>query len=208
MAQKTVDPVRFKVDYSKSSDRLTVFFRLLLAIPILILFGMVAGGGSEAEETSHWAWFAGGGSVLVGPTLLMILFRQKYPRWWFDWNVSIVRFGSRVASYLLFLRDEYPSTDEEQSVHVDLVYPNVKNELNRWMPLVKWFLAIPHYIALGFLWVGVCIVTVIAWFAVLFTGQYPQGMFDFVVGFMRWGLRVGAYAFLLTTDEYPPFTLE
>ena len=208
MAKKAALPVRFNIDYSDSSDRLTVFFRLLLAVPIMILFGMVAGGGSEAEQESHWLWFAGGGSVLVGPTLLMILFRQKYPRWWFDWNVSIVRFGTRVVSYLFFLRDEYPSTDEEQAVHIDILYPDVKKDLNRWMPLVKWFLAIPHYITLGFLSVGVLIVTVIAWFAVLFTGQYPKGMFDFVVGFMRWVLRVGAYAFLLTTDTYPPFTLE
>ena len=144
---------------------------------------------------------------VVLPTILMILFRQKYPKWWFDWNVALTKFATRVSAYILLLRDEYPSTDEEQAVHIDLPYPNVETELNRWLPLVKWFLAIPHIIVLVFLWVGVVFCTIIAWFAILFTGSYPRGLFDFVVGVMRWSLRVDAYAVLLTTDEYPPFTL-
>ncbi len=91
-------------------------------------------------------------------------------------------------------------------MHVDVAYPDA-TRLNRWLPLVKWLLAIPHYIVLGFLGVAAFFVILIAWFAILFTGRYPRSMFDFVVGVLRWGLRVSAYAFLLTTDEYPPFRL-
>ncbi|RLC95078.1 MAG: DUF4389 domain-containing protein, partial [Chloroflexi bacterium] len=138
-------------------------------------------------------------------TLLMIVFRQKYPRWWFDWNLALARFATRFAAYLALLRDEYPSTDEEQAVHVEVRYPEVKKDLNRWLPLVKWFLAIPHYIVLWFVSVAAFVIVVIAWFAILITGRYPRGLFDFVEGVFRWYLRVAAYAFLLTTDSYPPF---
>ena len=146
--------------------------------------------------------------MLIFPTLLLILFRQKYPRWWFDWNVALVKFQNRVGAYALLLRDEYPSTDEEQAVHVEIAYPDVPNDLNRWLPLIKWLLAIPHYIVLTFLTLGVVAVVTIAWFVIMITGNYPRGLFDFVVGVMRWGLRVAAYAFLLTTDQYPPFSLK
>ena len=137
----------------------------------------------------------------------MLLFRQKYPRWWFAWNLAFTRFGARVAAYLLLLRDEYPSTEDEQAVHLDLDYPNAKNDLNRWLPLVKWFLAITHYVVLVFLGLAVFFVVIVAWFAILFTGSYPRDLFTFVVGVMRWGLRVEAYALLLITDRYPPFSL-
>ncbi len=137
----------------------------------------------------------------------MILFRQKYPRWWFDWNVAMTKFYIRVCSYLALLRDEYPSTDEDQSVHVEIAYPNVESDLNRWLPLVKWLLAIPHYIVLFFLYIAMIVAVVIAWFVILFTGNYPKGLFDFVVGVMRWALRVNAYAILMVTDKYPPFSL-
>jgi hypothetical protein len=139
---------------------------------------------------------------------LLILFRQKYPRWWFDWNLQLLRFSHRVAVYVALLRDEYPSTDEEQAVHLDLQYPDAQAGLNRWLPLVKWFLAIPHYIVLLFLAIAAFVVVVIAWFAILFTGRYPRGLFDFVVGVTRWTLRVEAYALVLTTDRYPPFSLD
>ena len=165
-------------------------------------------GGQHDSATAEGrdAVYYGVGFVFI-PTVLMILFRQKYPRWWFDWNLNLTKFGARVWVYLLFLRDEYPSTDEEQAVHIELPYPDVETELQRWMPLVKWLLAIPHVIALAFLSIGLVIVAIIAWLAVLITGTYPKSLFDFVVGVMRWWLRVVAYAILLTTDQYPPFSL-
>ena len=147
------------------------------------------------------------GGVLFGATALMLLFRRKYPRWWFDWNLAFTRFSTRVWAYLALLRDEYPSTDQEQAVHVHLAYPDAGSELNRWLPLVKWFLAIPHWVVLCLLSIGVCVCVIIAWFTILFTGRYPRELFEFVVGVFRWGLRVAAYAVLLTTDRYPPFTL-
>jgi hypothetical protein len=168
-----------------------------------MLFG--GSGGADSGDGGNVV-FVGAGLVIF-PTLLMILFRKKYPRWWFDWNLNLVKFSVRVFAYLLLLRDEYPSTDEEQAVHLDIVYPNVATDLQRGMPLIKWLLALPHIVALVFLWVAAIFATVVAWFAILFTGSYPRGLFDFVVGVMRWELRVAAYAILLTTDRYPPFSL-
>jgi hypothetical protein len=102
--------------------------------------------------------------------------------------------------------DRYPSADEEQAVHLGWVYPDASRDLNRWLPLVKWFLAIP-YIVLAFLGIAAIVVVIVAWFAILFTGRYPRGMFDFVQGVIRWGARVTGYAFVLVTDRYPPFSL-
>ncbi len=199
-------PVQLSVDYpERDLNRTTTFFRLIVVIPILIVLVAVAGGGGSPDDNNGWYVSAGAGGVLVFAPLLMILFRQKYPRWWFDWNVNLARFTNRVMAYLLLLRDEYPSTDEEQAVHIEISYPDAQRDLNRWLPLVKWFLAIPHYILLIFLWIAVIVVVVVAWFVILFTGRYPRGVFDFVVGTMRWTLRVEAYAFFLTTDRYPPF---
>jgi len=137
----------------------------------------------------------------------MLLFRKKYPKWWYDWNFNLTGFCYRVDAYLYLLTDVYPSTDEEQSVHLELPYPDAATELNRWLPLVKWFLAIPHFVVLIFLGLAALVVTIIAWFAILFTGIFPRGMFDFVVNVIRWGFRVSAYAIILTTDKYPPFRL-
>lgn len=202
-------PVRFAVDYPDHPlDRVTTFFRPLVAIPILIVMGLVAGTTGQwnaGEESSRT--IAASGGLLFGATLAMIVVRQKYPRWWFSWNLELSRFINRVAAYLLLLRDEYPSTDEEQAIHLELPYPDVPLDLNRWMPLVKWFLAIPHFIVLLFLWLATMFAVLIAWFAILFTGVYPRSIFDFVVGVMRWHNRVAAYAFTLVTDEYPPFSL-
>jgi hypothetical protein len=205
-------PAALDVDYpDRPLNRLTTFFRLFTVIPIAIVLGTVSGGtevysGEGASDTTLVVVSAGG-MLFAGP-LLMILFRQKYPRWWFDWNLELTRFSSRVTLYFALLDDRYPSTDEQQSLHLDLRYPDVPTELNRWLPLVKWLLAIPHYILLAFLGFAAFVCVVIAWFAILFTGRYPRGLFDFVVGVGRWALRVGAYAFLLTTDRYPPFSLE
>ena len=202
-------PATLQIDYPDVLDRLTTFFRIFAAIPILIVLGLLSRPGEEAGRTgtgADWGW--AGIGILFLPVLLLILFRQKYPRWWFDWNLELTRFALRVGAYLALLRDEYPSTDEEQAVHVDLVYPGVRVELNRWLPLVKWFLAIPHYIVLFLLYIGAVVVVIVAWFAILFTARYPRGLFDYVVGVMRWHLLVAAYAFILITDRYPPFSLE
>jgi hypothetical protein len=203
-----MNPIRFSIDYpDRNLNRMTTFFRLFAAIPILIVLATVSGGAWQwSYEQGKTAAAAAGGLLFFGP-LLMILFRQKYPRWWFDFNLQLTRFSTRVSSYLALMSDRYPSTDEEQSVHLDLDYPNVKQDLNRWLPLVKWLLAIPHYIVLFFLAIASVFVVMVAWFAILFTGRYPRSLFSFVEGVMRWGLRVEAYAMLLVTDSYPPFRL-
>jgi hypothetical protein len=201
-------PTRLTIDYPEHDlNRMTTFFRLLIAIPILIVLSTVAGGAWQwSYENGKAGAAAAGGVLFLGP-LLMILFRQKYPRWWFDFNLQLTRFSTRVSSYLALMSDSYPSTDEEQSVHLDVDYPNVEQDLNRWLPLVKWFLAIPHYVVLFFLTVASVGAVLIAWFAILFTGRYPPSLFRFVEGVMRWGLRVQAYSLLLVTDQYPPFRL-
>lgn len=198
-------PVGLEIDYPhRKRDRVTSFFRPLTVIPIAIVLSLLSGptlhaGGENTVVES--------GGILFGATLLMLLFRQKYPRWWFDWNVALTRFGLRVTAYAALLRDEYPSTDDEQAVHVVIPYPEAARDLNRWLPLVKWLLAIPHYVVLAILVMAGVISVVIAWLAILFTGHYPRPLFDFVVGILRWGLRVASYAFLLVTDRYPPFSL-
>ena len=198
-------PATLSVDYAGHSDRVKTLFRWFMAIPILIILGLLLGtqATAEAEEGAKQVYGVG---LVIAPTALMLLFRQKYPRWWFDWNLALTRFGTRVAAYMLFLRDEYPSTDEEQAVHLDVAYPNA-TELNRWLPLVKWLLALPHLVVLAFLWVAALCVSIVAWMVIVVTERYPQELFDFVVGVMRWSLRVNAYCGLLVTDVYPPFSL-
>jgi len=189
-------PVLYSVQYpDRSLNRLTTGLRIFTAIPILIVIGAVSGGS-----------YAAGGLLFFGP-LLMLLFRQKYPRWWFDWNRELLRFQNRVGVYVALMDDRYPSSDEQQAVRLDFEYPDAARDLNRWLPLVKWLLAIPHYIVLLFLYIGAIIAVVIAWFAILFTGRYPRGLFDYLVGVGRWHNRVVGYAILLVTDQYPPFRL-
>jgi hypothetical protein len=185
--------VRLAIDYQEPLDRLTTALRVIWALPIL------------AVLTAVTSTVRGG---LFLPVLVMILFRQKYPRWWYEWNLALTRFSTRVIAYVALLTDRYPSTDEEQAVHLDIDYPDVPTDLNRWLPLVKWLLAIPHYIVVALLAVAAVVAVIIAWFAILFTGRYPQGLFRFVVGVLRWGTRVEGYAFLLVTDRYPPFSLD
>ncbi|TET14285.1 MAG: DUF4389 domain-containing protein [Dehalococcoidia bacterium] len=201
-------PMNLSIDYpDRNLDKLSTFFRILWAIPIWIVLALLVGTTFAWEEDPWWFQGYGIGLFVILPTLLMIVFRQKYPRWWYDWNLAIARFATRFVAYLALLRDEYPSTDEEQAVHLDIPYPNARDDLNRWLPLVKWLLAIPHYIVLWFLAIAAIVVVIVSWFAILFTGRYPKDLFDFVVGVFRWYLRVAAYAFLLTTDRYPPFRL-
>ena len=217
MTEKTgLYAARLDVDYPEKLDRVTTAFRIFWIIPIAIVLSVLSATATSTTTVvtasgEVLAQFSrsGGGIVgaLFGATLLMILFRQRYPRWWFDFALQFHRFSARVGTYGALLTDRYPSTVEEQSVHLDLDYPDAETDLNRFLPLVKWFLAIPHYIVLFFLFIGAFFAVVIAWFVILFTGRYPRGLFDYVVGVGRWTLRVEAYATLLLTDRYPPFSL-
>ena len=207
--QQEAYPVGLTVDYpDRPLDRVTTAFRVVVAIPIMIVLGAVSGGESWqwSNDTTQTAVVGAGGLLFLGP-LLLILFRRKYPRWWFDWNLELQRFGNRVVAYLALMDDRYPATDEHQSVHLDYPYPDVQRDLNRWLPLVKWLLAIPHYIVLFFLEIAAFFAVIVTWFAILFTGRYPRGIFSFVEGVFRWHNRVAAYAFVLVTDRYPPFRL-
>ncbi len=195
-------PARLEVDYPEQLDRITTLFRPILVIPIAIVFAFLV---SPDDESGAMAGSFGG---LFAATVLMIVFRQRYPRWWFDFLREVVRFAGRIACYALLLTDRYPSTVDEQTYHLEIDYPDAVNDLNRWMPLVKWFLAIPHFLVLIVLMVGVIVVFVIAWFAILFTGRFPRPLFDYVVGVLRWWVRVSAYAIWLVTDRYPPFRLD
>jgi hypothetical protein len=199
------------IDYPERLDRLTTLFRLIWIIPIAVLLGLLTASGNQTMVTATGERLASvGGGLLAGlatATALMIAVRVRYPRWWFEFARELTRFGARIGAYLALLTDRYPSTVDEQSVHIEIEYPDVERDLNRWLPLVKWLLALPHYIVLAVLWIGVVIAVVIAWFAILATGRYPRALFDYVEGVSRWSLRVTAYAFLLVTDRYPPFSL-
>jgi hypothetical protein len=200
----TAFPATIEIDYpDRELNRLTTLFRPFTVIPIAIILGLI--NGSTVRATNKYMFGTGG--IVFLATVLMLVFRQKYPRWWFEWNVGVIKFGTRVSAYLALLRDEYPATDDDQAVHVAIPYPDARQELNRWLPLVKWILAVPHYVVLCVLAIVVCVCVLVAWFVILFTGRYPRSLFDFVVGVLRWSLRVTAYAFLLTTDRYPPFRL-
>ena len=206
MSNSSNYPVTLDIDYpDRVLNRWSTFFRVFWLIPISIiwffLYGINSGGESERGIV-----IAATGFIVI-PTFLMILFRQKYPKWWFDWNVALVKFMTRLGASFCLLNDVYPSTDEDQNVHITILYPDAKTELNRWLPLVKWFLAIPHYIVLAFLSIGVVVVVIIAWFSILFTGRFPQGLFNYIVNVFRYVLHIQAYAFLLITDQYPPFSL-
>jgi len=199
-------PVTLEIDYpDRELNRLTTFFRSIMLIPPVVILALLTGPGGWG--VGSWRFFFASGSILFAPALLMILFRRKYPRWWFDWNVNMTRFSARVGAYAALLTDEFPSTEREQSVHITIPYPDVKKDLLPGMPLVKWFLAIPHCVILLFLGIAAGFCVFISWFAILFTGRFPRSFFNFVVGVARWGLRVSAYAFLLVTDVYPPFSL-
>ena len=212
----TAYPARLNIDYQEKLSRVTTIFRVILVIPILIILGILTSGSESVIQTVNAAGEVVGdtastGAGIVGSlflvTLLLILFRKRYPKWWFDFALALNRFSLRISAYLALITDRYPSTEDEQNIHLDLDYPNAQTDLKRGMPLVKWFLAIPHYVILFFLWIAVLFVVVISWFAIIFTGRYPRGLFDFVVGVMRWTWRVQAYALLLATDKYPPFEL-
>ena len=195
-------PLAFDVDYPDTLNRWTTGFRFILVIPLVILLALLG-----SSTIGFRPLLLGGTSIVFFPTVALLVLRHKYPRWWFDFGLALIRLEARITSYFFLLRDEYPSVDDEQSVHLDVPYPNADPDLNRWLPLVKWLLALPHYIVLVFLDLATVVVAIIAWFAILFTGRYPESMFRFVVNVLRWNLNVAAYAFLLSTDRYPPFQL-
>jgi hypothetical protein len=205
-------PATFSVEYLEQHNKLTTLFRIIWCIPVFILYGVLtSSGGNDMIHQASREVSRNGASIglgLTAATALMLLFRQSYPRWWFDFSQELNRFTARIGSYLFLLTDRYPSATDEQAVHVNFIYPNVRKELNRWLPIIKWFLAIPHYVILFVLIIAALLSTFIAWFCILFTGKYPKNLFDFVVGVGRWSTRVEAYAFMLVTDEYPPFTLK
>jgi len=200
-------PVQFDVDFpTRPLNRATTAFRIFLAIPILMVLGILPSETLRSGNETTMKTMAIASGLVFLPLVLMIVFRQKYPRWWYDWNLNLMRFSNRVLAYLALLDDHYPSTDEDQAVHLDFAYPDAR-QLNRWLPLIKWLFALPHYFVLIFLGVGALVAVILAWFAILFTGTYPRGLFNFVVGVIRWSNRVTGYAFTLVTDEYPPFRL-
>ena len=200
-------PLTLDVDYpDRPLNRMTNAFRIVMLVPIAIVLAALTALGASASDGDSAGLVAVGGLLFL-PPLLMIVFRGKYPRWWFDWNVELMRFTNRVYAYGALLSDRYPSTDEQQYVKLELEYPDAREDLSRWLPLVKWFLAIPHYVVLAVLSIGALFAVVAAWFSILFTGRYPRALFDYVVGVMRWSNRVSAYAFVLATDKYPPFRL-
>jgi hypothetical protein len=200
-------PIAYDVDYpDRPLNRLTSFFRIFTAIPIMIVLTAIGGVTEVATGDNTTRVAAGGSALLFLPPLLLILFRGKYPRWWFDFNVELLRFENRVGVYVALMDDRYPSTDEHQGVRLEIPYPDM-TRLSRGLPLVKWLLALPHYFVLVFLYLGAIVAVVIAWFAILITGRFPRGIFDYLVGVGRWTNRVSAYAFILVTDEYPPFRL-
>jgi len=200
-------PVQFDVDFpARPLSRLATAFRVIFAIPIVVLLTALRGETfGDGDHGTTNAIVIGGAAVFV-PLVLMLVVRRKYPRWWFDWNLNLMRFANRVTAYLALLDDRYPSTDDEQAVHLDFAYPDAK-QLNRWLPLIKWFLAIPHYVVLLFLGLGAIVAVIAAWFAIVVTGTYPQVLFKYVVGVLRWSNRVQGYAYTLVTDQYPPFRL-
>ena len=212
----TTYAARLDIDYPPRLNRVTTALRLLWIVPVAVLLNVLSATASssvtvvtEAGQVAYHVSRSGGGIAggLFVATALMILFRRRYPRWWFDFALQFNRFVARVTAYAALLTDAYPSTVDEQSVHLELDYPDAERHLNRWLPLVKWLLVIPHLVVLAFLAIGAIFAVIVAWFAILFTGRYPRPLFDYVVGVGRWALRVSAYAALLVTDRYPPFRL-
>ena len=212
MPQPTTEyPARLDVDYPERLDRLSTLFRIIWAFPILVIVALLTASSTNEVESISGETVSATSSAIAGiivATALMILFRQRYPRWWFDFLREFTRFTGRVFAYVALLTDRYPSTVDEQGVHLEIDYPVVERDLNRWLPLIKWLLVIPHLIVLTILGVFAFLSTVGAWLAILATGRYPESLFHFVVGVWRWALRVQAYAFLLVTDQYPPFSLQ
>ncbi|MGE5668630.1 MAG: DUF4389 domain-containing protein [Betaproteobacteria bacterium] len=201
-------------------NRVTVFFRLILAIPHLILVGgpgLALGGGWAWETPAHgdWAWgfHWGGGGVLGAVACIMtiiawfaILFASNHPRGLWDFVRFFMSWRARAVAYIALLRDEYPPFgDAAYPARYEVAYPDMPR--NKWTVGLRIFYVIPHAIVLFFLGIAWFVTAVVAWFAILFTGSYPEGLYHFAVGYLRWSLRVESYLLLLR-DEYPPFSFE
>ncbi len=183
-------PLRYDVEYPEKLSRWLIFVKWLLAIPhFIILWALIY----AAEVVTFIAFFA-------------ILFTRRYPRGLFDFVVNVNRWSANVLAYTGLFRDEYPPFSWEPGQYAVTYEVDYPDELNRWLPLIKWLLAIPHFIVLLFLFIAASVAWVIAWFAILFTKRFPRGLFNFIVGVVRWQYRVNAYAYLMR-DEYPPFSL-
>ncbi len=182
-------PVRYDAQYEAKHSRLLLFFRWLLIIPhLLVLYAL----GAVANIMTFIAFFA-------------ILFTKKYPRGLFDFVVNIHRWQANVGAYIFMLRDEYPPFSWEPGSYPVTFEADYPGEMARFAPLYKWLLAIPNLIVLVFVAIVAILLWFISWFAILFTGTFPKGMFDFIVGTHRWSVRLNAYVYLLT-DKYPPFS--
>jgi hypothetical protein len=199
-------PVSFEVEYPEQLDRLSTAFRIILYIPVAIFLALIGGQAANyGDFDDARAISLGGGGGIVLAIWAAVIVRQYVPHWMFDFQVALMRFEARAAGYLALLTDRFPAFEGEYPINFDVRYPE---RLNRWKVAIwKIITSIPHIIILIFLYLAAIVVVVIAWFAILFTGRYPQGLHTFVAGVFRWSLRVQAYIFSLT-DEYPPFSFD
>jgi hypothetical protein len=185
-------------------NRKTVLFRGILVVPAFVfLTTFSAATWSEGSDSG-----IGAAGIVFLPTLLALLFRKKYPSFVLTFNHAILELGTRVFAYLFLLNDDYPSI--ERNPNVAIIFPDVEGgaKLNRWLPLVKWFLAIPHYIV-GSIYIALSVfVSVIAWVQTSATGKYPAWAGEIVLGSFAYWNRVQGYMLLLVTDEYPTFRLK
>mmetsp|Transcript_12298 Transcript_12298/g.29571 ORF Transcript_12298/g.29571 Transcript_12298/m.29571 type:complete len:269 (-) Transcript_12298:213-1019(-) len=186
-------PARLEVDYREDDvSRIEVLLRIFKIIPVLLFSAFV-------------------GSTLYLSTLIMVMFQLKYPRWWFDFRLEYKRYSTRIGTFVALMTDKYPSTTDEQIVHLDIDYPgqDVSQSMNRWGPLYKIILSVPHFFICFALKIGYLLALVVVWIYLLVAGgKYPKFIFDYIVSYWRWSLRYDAYTFLLVTDEYPPFSMK
>ena len=185
-------------------NRKTVLFRGILVVPAFVfLTSFSAATWSEGSDSG-----IGAAGIVFLPTLLALLFRKKYPSFVLTFNHAVLELGTRVFAYLFLLNDDYPSI--ERNPNVAVIFPDIEGgaKLNRWLPLVKWFLAIPHYIV-GSIYIALSVfVSVIAWVQTSATGKYPAWAGEIVLGSFAYWNRVQGYMLLLVTDEYPTFRLK
>jgi hypothetical protein len=184
---------------TRKRNRATTFFRPILIIPILIFVSTFSSNNSGAVSISF---------ILAVPVLLALVFRNIYPSYIYGFNQSFLELQNRIAIYALYLTDVFPTIEKNKSVVITLPEVRGGKALNRWLPLIKWFLAIPLYVVGAIYLLVTIIYTVLAWFSIVFTGKYPKFAIDFVVGTVQFWNRVTGYAFILVTDEYPTFSVK